>query len=417
MACHTGEYAKRLGGDARDCVDEYTRRWFDVAVAHGSRAKHEWKIDGHEGGMLSVGIGGRLTGSGADVLIIDDPVKDAEDAYSPRYQERNWDWAQSVATTRLAPGGSIVVVQTRWHANDLSGKFLQAAKDNPDALQWEVVSFPAIAEDHDILGRKPGEALWPARFPIEELNRIKAGISPIWWQALYQQAPTNAEGELFKQSWFRTWKEEGYGGILLEGGKTFRMADVKRFGTCDLAWSEHNRADFTVIQCWGLTPDRELLLMDIHRERMTPQTTIQALKRFQDQHQTAEIVVEKAFAQSLVTAGAIKAGVRVKPALPRGDKVERSASLSSLYQQGRVFHRFGAHWLGAYTGELLAFPMGANDDQVDAAAYAGIYCGAGPQTRLSPPKAVPYHKYRRHVTPRRGECENLNARNGILALR
>ena len=150
--------------------------------------------------MMTAGVGGPITGKGANLLIVDDPTKNDEEARSATCRTRQWEWWQSVATTRLRPGGLIVVIQTRWHRDDLTGRILEHAQRK--GTKWRQVKFPAVAEEHDILGRQPGEALWPEMYSRESLETIKAGRTAYYWQSLYQQNPQAEGGAEWPAEWF-----------------------------------------------------------------------------------------------------------------------------------------------------------------------------------------------------------------------
>jgi hypothetical protein len=174
-------------------------RWpFECRVSDESRAQNRWQTDA--GGILiATGCEGGLTGYGADRLIIDDPIRDRADAESEAMRERLWAWYADVARTRLMQNGRIILCQTRWHDDDLAGRIL----NSEDAKRWTVLSFPAIAEDHDVLGREPGDALWPERFPIKDLPSVERGeITSTSFASLYQQNPVPAGGNIFKGAWF-----------------------------------------------------------------------------------------------------------------------------------------------------------------------------------------------------------------------
>lgn len=158
-----------------------------LAVDKGNASASEWGVAGFSGGMKTAGAGGSITGKGADLLIIDDPIKNAEEAMSPHIRDTLWDWWQTTARTRLEPGGVAIVIATRWHAEDLSGRLITAADSGGEEVAR--VNLPAIAGENDQLGRKPGEALWPERFPIEELRRVERSTDAFWWSAIYQQQP------------------------------------------------------------------------------------------------------------------------------------------------------------------------------------------------------------------------------------
>jgi len=187
LASHTAGLAARFGGEARMLLDEWGPKHFGFRVGGASKARADWTIAGAGGGMLSVGVGGSLTGRGANLLIIDDPIKDAEQATSPVYRQRIWAWWESVGSTRLEPGGAVVLMNTRWHNDDLAARILKRAEETGD--RWKVISLPALAEEGDVLGRRPGEPLWPSRFSATDLERIRLNKTPYWWGAMYQQHP------------------------------------------------------------------------------------------------------------------------------------------------------------------------------------------------------------------------------------
>jgi hypothetical protein len=208
LASYAAEFAASWGRKARDVLTEIGPRYFDgLTIRSDSSAAHWWDLDEFSGGMQTSGVGGGVTGKGADLFIIDDPVKDAVQANSEVYRQRNWDWYQSVAYTRLEPDGAVVIMQTRWHEEDLAGHVLQHAKQTGES--WDVLNLPALAEEPDPLGRQPGEPLWPERFSRADLLRIKATLGSYWWSAMYQGSPMPNEGGTFKRSWLRYWREEG----------------------------------------------------------------------------------------------------------------------------------------------------------------------------------------------------------------
>ncbi|HUT09852.1 MAG TPA: phage terminase large subunit [Thermoguttaceae bacterium] len=185
LTSHTASLAADFGGSARNLLDEWGPLHFGVSIDQNTHAKHRWRILGHDGAMLTAGVGGPITGSGADLLIIDDAIKNADQAISPVYRQKVWEWWLSTASTRLEPGGAVVVMFTRWHKDDLAGRLLAQA-----ANRWHVISLPAIAGDNDPLGRRPGEPLWPERYDVEALEAIRLDQTPYWYGAMYQQVPS-----------------------------------------------------------------------------------------------------------------------------------------------------------------------------------------------------------------------------------
>jgi hypothetical protein len=211
LASYEADFAAGWGRKARDLVDQWGHL-FGVSVNRSSGAANRWDLEGREGGMTAAGVGGPITGRGAHLLIVDDPIKNDEEGRSATFREKLWEWWQSVATTRLRPGALIVVIQTRWHRDDLTGRILEQARDTRQ--KWRVVKFPALAEEEDILGRQPGEALWPEVFTKERLEKVRDNRTNYYWQAMYQQNP-QAEGsaewpdDFFGPDvWFDEWPRD-----------------------------------------------------------------------------------------------------------------------------------------------------------------------------------------------------------------
>jgi predicted phage terminase large subunit-like protein len=208
LTSYEADFAATWGRKARDVLERHGGV-FGIRVSKRSGAMHRWDIDGRDGGMSTAGVGGPITGRGAHLLIIDDPIKNDEEARSSTCRQKQWEWWQSVASTRLRPGGLSILIQTRWHRDDLTGRLLEHARFS--GQRWRVVRFPAVAEHEDILGRSPGEALWPEMYSRERLEQARTGRTEYYWQAMYQQNPL-AEGatewpETFfgPQIWFDEW--------------------------------------------------------------------------------------------------------------------------------------------------------------------------------------------------------------------
>jgi len=187
LTSYEATFARSWGRRDRDSMTEL-KGFTGLQVNRGQASAAEWGIEGHDGGMKTAGAGGPITGKGADLLIVDDPIKNAEDAMSPTIREKLWDWWQTTASTRLEPGGVAVIIATRWHKEDLSGKLIEAA-DSGDGEPITRLHLPAIAGENDQLGRQPGEALWPERWPIEEMLKRQKAMDEFWWSSLYQQDP------------------------------------------------------------------------------------------------------------------------------------------------------------------------------------------------------------------------------------
>jgi predicted phage terminase large subunit-like protein len=369
LASYEADFAASWGAKARDVLEQYGSV-FGIEVRADSSARHRWDIVGHEGGMVAVGAGGALTGRGAHVLVIDDPIKSHEEAHSPTQRERVWDWFRSVAYTRLEPGGSIILVQTRWHEDDLAGRLL-----TQQAGQWHVVSLPALAEEDDSLGRVEGEALWPDRYPVEELEQTRQTLGSYLWSALYQQRPAPASGAVFKRAWFRTFTDLGDAYRL--GDKLIAKTACRRFCTVDLAVSTSTSADWTVVASWAVTPNQELLLDDLDRRRLEAPDILPALRTAYERHRPAYLGVERAGFQLAIIQEARRAGLPIRELVPDSDKLSRALPAAARMEGGSVAWPVNAAWRGALEAELLSFPTGRHNDVVDVLAYAATELARG----------------------------------------
>jgi hypothetical protein len=202
LATYSDESAGKWGKKVREQIDEFGSI-FGIKLDPSMRNRHRFEVHKHEGGLLAVGVGGAATGEGAHLLVIDDPIKSAEESMSDTYRDSVWDWYQAVASTRLQPGGSIVLVMTRWHQDDLAGRNLERGEVTGEA--WDELVFPAIAEEDEHLAdgtlfRRAGEALWPEMWPLIELEKKRAVLDPFWWNALYQQHPTQHTSAILRET-------------------------------------------------------------------------------------------------------------------------------------------------------------------------------------------------------------------------
>lgn len=202
LTSYEADFAGTWSRRTRDLLEQHGHL-FGVQVSKASAAAHRWDLAGREGGMSAAGVGGPITGRGAHLLIVDDPIKNDDEARSPTFRQNQWDWWQSVASTRLRPGGLMVVVQTRWHRDDLTGRIVEEAKRSGQAQRWRHVLLPALAETDDPLGRKPGEALWPEVYSTEHMERVRATKTAYYWRAMYQQDPQAEGGTEWPDEWFR----------------------------------------------------------------------------------------------------------------------------------------------------------------------------------------------------------------------
>lgn len=377
IVSYADEMARRWGSDIK--LDVETFNGDDGSVDLGlrlradSRAAGRWQIEGHKGGVYCVGVGGALTGKPVDLLVLDDPIKDLEQAQSARYRERAQRFWQAVAVPRLGPGARCVLIQTRWHESDLGGWLLA---NEPG--RWRVVSIPAIAEaDDDPLGRKPGEAMRSAR-GSRDWDRIRESVGEYVWAALYQQRPAPAAGGLFKRNTLRFWTpmapDASWHGVLGGqrvdlGGRAVMLDDCWRFLTVDLAASTKTSADYTAAGAWAISPDGDLILLEARRARIEETGHWDLVRPLREQWAADTVFVESRMFGTTMVIDATKAGVPVAELKADTDKVTRALPATARASAGRF-------WLPAGEGsadvvdELLAFPNSAHDDYVDVVSYA-----------------------------------------------
>lgn len=319
------------------------------------------------GGYRAVGVGGPLSGTGTNCLIIDDPVKNAEEANSETVRQATWDWYATTARTRLLPGGGALIVQTRWRDDDLSGRIIELMKQDPAADQFEVIVYPALAE-FDEPHRKAGEALHPARYDERAYAQIRASVGPTVWNALYQQNPVPDEGEFFKKD------DIQYYATLPP------LSSLRIYGSWDLAISQRDGADPSCGLVVGFDAERNLYVLDRYYGRMGAQEIVTRMVESQqrwtpDLHWMEKEKVQMALGPFIELA-MNEAGLHdfvVEPLPPgRRDKESRARPLQGMIQRRKVFLPRTAEWTPSMVAELLRFPKGKHDDQVDALAYAAL---------------------------------------------
>ena len=304
---------------------------------------------GLDGAYFAAGIGGPLTGRGAHLLLIDDPVKNREEAESPTIRQRNKDWYTSTAYTRLMPDGKIVIIQTRWHDDDLTGWQLREHSHEG----WTVLSLPAIAEtDEDVLGRKQGEQLWD-QYPLEALERIKRSVGSRDWSALYQQRPAPAEGGIFKSHWFaRYTKPQDVYDLIVQSWDTASKAGQLNDPSC--------------CTTWGIRKDGFDLLQVIVRRLEYPDLKALVVKQAADWQPNAILVEDKSSGQALLQDLRRETQLPLIAINPEKDKITRASAESATVEAGKVALPTQAPWLTDYEMEMLTFPNAPHDDQVDS---------------------------------------------------
>lgn len=346
IACYSQFLANRFSRAIRRIV-----RAYGVELNPERRAVHEWETTSG-GGVRAAGVGAGVTGTGADLIIVDDPIKSRKEANSPTYRENLKDWYANDLYTRQEPGCAIIVIQTRWHEDDLSGWLLEESKHGGEA--WEVVSLPALAEENDPLGRKPGEALCPARYDEEALARIKQTLKNDFF-ALFQQRPQSAEGNIFKASWLAYTTELPPFVSVVQAWDTAMKA------------GQHN--DYSACVTVGLAANGVAYVLNVYRAHLETPDLVKQMQRLYDEYQPNAVLIE----DKASGTGAYQTLKRLT-AMPliaqpaEGDKEERARLVSPYFEGGKVLLMRGA-WNVDFVDELTKFPSAAHDDQVDALCY------------------------------------------------
>ena len=352
---HNAELAFRFGRKMKNLIDspDYRKVFPDVKLAADSKAAGRWDVSGG-GEYFAAGVGGSITGRGADLLIIDDPHSE-QDALSDTALDSAYEWYTSGPRQRLQPGGSIVIVMTRWSTKDLTERLLRNQSE-PLADQWEVIEFPAILPS--------GQSLWPEYWTPEVLNQTKASLTEAKWQAQYQQNPTSEEGALIKREWWQRWEKE-------------KIPDLMHIiQSYDTAYSKKESADFSAITTWGVFKPVEheppaMSILDAQKGRWDfPELKRVALKQYKYWEPETTIIEAKASGMPL-THELRQIGIPVINFTPSkgNDKHTRVNACSTLFESGKVWAP-DERWAEEVIEECAAFPYGDHDDYVDTVTQA-----------------------------------------------
>lgn len=357
-ASYNSDLADDFGREVRNIVAsrEYRALFPEVFLRLDSHAADRWHTN--SGGVyVAAGVGTATTGRGANVLLIDDPFKDRKEADSETRRKDVWDWYTDVAYTRLMPAdgtpGRIVLIQTRWHEDDLAGRLLEQQKSGGD--QWHILDMPAIDDK--------GCALWPDWFDIERLSQIRRVLGERSWSALYQQKPTPDEGDIFKREWLR-WYEEA-------------PKHLRIYGASDYAVTEDG-GDYTVHLIAGVDPSGDIYLLDLWRRQTASdvwvETFLDLVERWRPVHWAEENGQIIRSLDPIITKRQIErriwSCVREQFA-SAADKVQRCQSFRARMAMGKVYLPKNADWVSDYVSELMRFNAGLHDDQVDASSLLG----------------------------------------------
>ncbi|OUW06526.1 MAG: hypothetical protein CBD16_00100 [Betaproteobacteria bacterium TMED156] len=352
---HTAELAVRFGRKAKSLLDssEY-QQIFSTRLREDSQAAGRWET-AQGGEYFAAGVGGAITGRGADLLIIDDPHSE-QDSMNMGALERAYEWYTSGPRQRLQPGGSIVVVMTRWNTKDLTGALIRA-QGEVKADQWEVVEFPAIMPS--------GEPCWPEYWEIDELEKQKASLPLSKWNAQWMQNPTSEEGAIIKREWWRDWENE-------------TLPPLQHvIQSYDTAFMKKSSADYSAITTWGVFQENEdsgpqLLLMDAVKERFEFPELRRVAKEQYDYWQPETVLVEAKASGLPLTYELRKMGIPVINFTPSkgNDKHTRVNSVAPLFESGCIWAPTHKEFAQEVIEECAAFPHGDHDDLVDSMTQA-----------------------------------------------
>lgn len=319
-----------------------------------------FEIVNHKGVYRSAGVGGGITGMGGDVLIIDDPIKDAEQADSIVYRDKVWDWYTSTLYTRCSSGGGILIILTRWHEDDLAGRLLdQQRKGEGD--HWKIISFPAIAEENE-KHRKEGEPLQPERFGVETLNKIKMAVGSRVWNSLYQQRPSAIEGSLFKREHWQYYKP-----LSNNVEEIKSQLGIKRIiQGWDTAFKKTDSADFSAGLTIGVSENRYYVL-DILKQKFEYPELKRAVQQYAEKWNPQVVLVEdKASGQSILQELKRQTRIPLLPYKVDKDKIARANAVTPVHEAGLVYLPEQATWVYDFVESLSMFPNGSHDDDVDS---------------------------------------------------
>ena len=356
LAAYEATFARSWGRKARQVFVEASCPVFDRGLSGDNSAADDWSTTAG-GGMSTAGVGGPMTGRGAHLLIIDDPVKNAEEALSATTRENHWDWWQSTASTRLEPGGVVIGIMTRWHEDDIFGRLLKGGG------QIRRLTLPALAEPGDVLGRQPGEALWPERYPVQRLEQMRRERSEYWWRSMFQQRPGK-------------WGESKWGQYLGDKVTAARWPDAFEFGVVAVDPSlgaDDRKGDYSAIVFVGRASGRLWVDADIRRRSET-EIAADAVGMYAKHRANLMVLEGNGFQRVLgesFQSAAMASGIvlPLQTVINTGNKILRLSSLGPLLAAD-MFRFSDAPGSRLLLDQLGEFPRGDHDDGPDALEMA-----------------------------------------------
>ena len=355
------DLADDFGRSVRNQIqdEDYNRIFNDCTLSKDSSSVRRFHTTG-SGVYYAVGAGGAITGRGAHLLLIDDPIKGREDADSDAMRSNLIDWYRSTAYSRLMPGGSIILIQTRWHEDDLAGWILRETSHEP----WEVIELPAVLDEKasKILKRPKGQALWPEAYDKKRLEEIKKTAGSREWNSLYMQRPSAEEGNILKRYWWKEWTEDNPPecNYILQ--------------SWDTAYTVKSTSDYSAVTTWGIFEHNGIqnaILLSARRERWEfPELKSEAIKLYNEFRPDVVLIEAKASGWSLIQE-LQRAGIPITPFNPKkADKKTRAHSVTPLFESGRVWYPSSKYWAEDVINQCAQFPSSNYDDLVDSTTQA-----------------------------------------------
>jgi predicted phage terminase large subunit-like protein len=371
-AAYSDGLATKFGRLNRNKFNEFSNELFQLKLSESNAATKDWGVEDRRGGMIATGIGGSITGQGADLMIIDDPIKNMKEAMSQTIRDNIWDEWEATLSTRLHDGASVIVIMTRWHEDDLIGRLLARSP-----RKWVRLRLPAIAEDEDdLLGRKIGEPLCPELgFNEQWAEDKKTEVGSRTWASLYQQRPAPAGGNIFKREWMkfyvRTPEQKREWG-LSDDVAVLPIHFDKHAQSWDCTFKDSETSDFVAGGVWA-RKKAQYFLLDIDHRRMGFADTMKAIRAMSDKWPKArsKYIEDKANGTAIIEM--LKDEISgIVPVNPDGGKEARANAVSPLFEAGNVYlpHPNMCPWVEDLIEELVSFPNAAHDDLVDMTTQA-----------------------------------------------
>lgn len=371
---YSSDLSQRFNRDVQRIIDD--EAYFEVfpettlagkkanAETRGSyiRTSDLFEIVGHTGVYRSAGVGGGITGQGADILLIDDPVKDRAEANSATIRNSIWDWYTSTAYTRLSPGGGVIVMATRWNLDDLIGRLIENMNTGAGDT-FTVINYPAIAEN-DEPHRNKGEALHPERYDLSQLEKIRKTIGSRDWAALYQQHPIPDGGSIFKAEWIKYWTDTSVPAQF-----------DQQLISWDMTFKDSKNSDYVVGQVWGKKGADFYLLDQVRGQWDFVKTREMFLLLARKWPRATRKLVEDKANGSAIISELQKTVSGIIPITPKESKEARASAVTPFFEAGNVYipDPDRTPWVSAFEAELFNFPAGAHDDQVDSMTQSLAY--------------------------------------------